>query len=228
MNIVFSGFSRPIEVSSSFVRTIEIENKVLFTRVCQSLLSGAGEFAKEPYSLWDEKDAELAATTAFLSVSNPLALPWDSKDLAGKLYRRLEQLMLEDEEAREEIERLSIEIDSSILRLTHQVNGDYSFAVEWGLRKYLKSFSFFVDRDENASYLDSLNTFLDFAADMSLKKVLLFVNLKTFLSGNEYEQILERIFFHGFSVMLLESTVDSAVYALEKKTIIDQHFLEVG
>lgn len=226
MKIVFSGFEKPLEVSKGYARTLEVENKTLFTRICASLLSNKGELAAEPYSVWDEEGCEIAPATAFLAVANPLELPWDSKDLEGKLLDHMNTFFLEDEVARSHIEHLSSELNSDLMHLTHQIDGDYSFGLEWNIQRYLKAFSFSIARPEEETFLETLNRFIDFCADMSLKKTILFVNLKEFLSGEEFKLFLERIFFHKIQVIFLESTLDQEVYLQERKIVIDQYFLE--
>ena len=55
----------------------------------------------------------------------------------------------------------------------------------------------------------------------------MFVNLKTFLGKIEFEQFLDRVFFHEMQVLLLENKVCDISYSHESKMRIDQHFLEI-
>lgn len=227
MRLVFSGADSPIEVNRGRVRTVEMENPHLFTRVCRSFIAGGDVDAFEPFSLWDGDESELAPAKALLVVTDPLRLPWDSADLAGKLPAVMESLLFEDEDARSAFESYGRQLAAFAFCLTHQVECDYRFNVEWDVRRYLKAFGFAANRGEGLPYIEMLNTFLDFASDMQLKKVLVFVNLKTFLSENEFEQFLDRVFFHEFTVLLLESKACAIDYEYEDKTVIDQHFLEI-
>ena len=226
MRVSFDGFESPIELAAGFPHVLEIENKTLFTRVCQSLLSEEGSEAREPYSLWDEAGEEVSSRGAFLSVSNPLDLPWDDKLLGGRLYDVFEGLMGEDEETRSEIERIAQSLSSAVSRPAHCVGAEYEFGLEWGMKQFLKSRAFKVDRHEASPFLESLISFLDFCSDMGLKQAVLFVNLKTFLSGREVQELYERLFFLGFEALLLESQHDSLSYEHERKTMIDLQFLE--
>ncbi|MCC6102424.1 MAG: type II-A CRISPR-associated protein Csn2 [Olegusella sp.] len=228
MKIVFSGLEHSIVISKEYARTVEIENKTLFSRICSSLLSCKGNCATEPYSLWDDDGHEISPTGAFLFISDPFMLPWDSKDLEGHLYEHIETLLLEDESTRTSVEHLNDELNSRLLQLTHQINGNYAFAVEWNVKRYLKAFSFSVARPKGGLFLENLNTFIDFCADMYLKKVLLFINLKEFLSEKDFISFLDHLFFHKLSAVFLESSLDKNYYALEKKMVIDQHFLEIS
>ena len=226
MRLVIEGIETPIDICRGRPRVIEVHNRTLFARIARSLASRDGEDAFEPYSLWDDDGAELKPSSTLLMVSDPLRLPWENKALSGRLFDMVEGLMLEDEELRVEIEGMGARLAKGISRLTHQVNAEYSFAVEWGLRQYLKSFSFSVEHLDGDNYLESLISFLDFCADMALKQVLVFVNLKTFLSGNDLIEFYDRVFFHDLRVLMLEAMVDEISYEHERKTVIDLHFLE--
>lgn len=226
MRISFEGFEDSIELVAGYPHALEIESKTLFTRICRSLLSEEGPGAMEPYSLWSGEGEEVSRRGAFLMVSDPLNLPWDDKQLGGRLYEVVDSLMAEDEEARTEIESVAHLLSSSVSRLTYRVGADYDFGLEWSLRQFLKSRAFKVNRQETSSYPDSLIAFLDFCADMALKQVVVFVNLKTFLSENEVREVYERVFFHRFKVLVLESSHDSIAYVRERKTLVDQDFLE--
>lgn len=226
MKLVIDGVETPVDIQPGVPRVVEIHNRVLFARIARSLLSGDGDEAFEPYSLWNDEGEELKSASSLMVISDALHLPWDSKVLAGRLFDMVEGLMTEDEELRIRIESTGAELAKEIGELTYQVNADYSFAVEWGLKQYLKSFSFSVERLDGPKYLESLIAFLDFCSDMALKQVLVFVNLKTFLSETELIELYKRVFFHDLSFLMLETMEDETSYELEQKTVIDQHFLE--
>lgn len=226
MRISLRGFEKGIELKRGFASVCEIESRPLFARVCRSFLSEEGEEAIEPYSLWSDLGGEIRPSSAFLLASDPLDLPWSDKCLAGRLYDQMDQFVMEDEDARSSIEMLDARMRSAISSVAFQIQGDYSFGIEWTLKRYLKAFSFSVELSPTASYLDSLILFIDFCADMQLDKPILFMNLKTFLGENELGLFYERIFFHELSILMLESTHDQTIFDRELKTYIDQHFID--
>lgn len=225
MKLVFSGLEHPVVIERGAIKNLEVENCHLFAGLCKSLMSGRGDEI-EPYSVWDDEGKEIMPSNAMLVVSDPLKLPWDGKDLSGRLLDKMESLFMEDEEVIQSFEEYGSYLASTILQVSHQLGSDYRFAVEWGIKQYLKSFGFAVDRCETDSYLESLMKFLDFASDMGFEKLLVFINLKTFLEKTEYESFLKHAVFLNFHVLLLENKRDYLKYQLEDKTIIDQHFLE--
>ena len=227
MKLIFAGSDRPINIARGHVSTVEVENPCLFARICRSLVSNGGGGVFEQFSLWDEAGNELAPSRVLFAVPDPLHLPWDCTELSNKLLGIMETLLYEDEEARRIFEDYGSQLRGFSQRLTHQVECDYRFNVEWDMRRYLKSFGFSADRGDDLPYIDMLNMFLDFVSDVQLEKVLVFVNLKTFLGKIEFEQFLDRVFFHEMQVLLLENKVCDINYGYESKMRIDQHFLEV-
>lgn len=227
MKLMFTGADRPIDIARGLVSTVEVENPCLFTRMCRSLVSNGGEGVFEEFSLWDEAGNELAPSRVLFAVTDPLHLPWDSTELSGKLLGMMEVLLFEDEEARRLFEDYGSRLRGFSQRLTHQVECDYRFYVEWDIRRYLKSFGFSADRGDDLPYIDMLNIFLDYVSDIQLEKVFVFVNLKTFLGKIEFEQFLDRVFFHQMQVLLLENKICDMDYDYERKVRIDQHFLEI-
>lgn len=226
MRISFEGLDTPIDLADKGITTLQVLNENLFARVCASLLSMKGEKAIESYSVWDDDGVELKPTNAFILVSDPFSLPWKHRSLMGGLYDRLEKELLIDEELRQEIQNYGISLESSIHKLGLQFNADYRFGVEWNIGSYLKAFSYEIDILETASLFENLISFIDFGADMAIDKVLVFINLKTFLTKNELVGLQERLFFHEIKALLLEGSCSRAYSGFEREYAIDRDFIE--
>lgn len=226
MMISFSGFEHSIDMRDSRVLALHIANQALFARVVSALLSGQGERAAEPYTLWGDDGKELRANNVFLPIANPFDLPWKHKRLLGALYSRFEEALLIDEDLRLKMQELHSGMVSSVNQIGFQFNAEYDFGVEWELRHYLKAFDYGVGPREASSLLDNLIQFVDLAADVACDMVLLFVNLKTFLGKNDLLELYERMIFHGISAILIENQNSPLYTDFEKKIIVDQHFIE--
>lgn len=226
MRIAFSGLDGPVDIADRGVTVLQIESEPLFARVCDSVVSLQGEKAIEPYSVWDENGVEVSPAGAFVVVSNPLDLPWKHKSLMGSLCSKLEKELLIDEDLRQEMHELGVALESSVHKLGFQMNANYGFRVEWNLSSYLKAFSFEVEVFESASLLEKLISFIDLGADMSIDKVIVFMNLKTFLAQNELIRLNERLFFHGIRALLLEGSSSACSEGYERKYLVDRDFVE--
>lgn len=130
MMISFSGFEHSIDMRDSRVLALHIANQALFARVVSALLSGQGERAAEPYTLWGDDGKELRANNVFLPIANPFDLPWKHKRLLGALYSRFEEALLIDEDLRLKMQELHLGMVSSVNQIGFQFNAEYDFGVE--------------------------------------------------------------------------------------------------
>lgn len=225
MKLVFAGLERSIELSPGECVTLEVDNQALFTRLVLSLVSEDGRFASEPYSVWED-DSELSPKDALFLIDNPLRLPWQERSLMGEIVKRMEQEYLEDEGLRRNVDALQRLINAQLAVLEFGMNADFELSQEWDFKRYLKFVGFGVFYQQSKSFLDNLINFLSLALDAGEKRTLVFVNLKTFLSKNDFRLFLEQVYFQKSSVLLLENKHDRLVYEHEKKRLIDQHFIE--
>ncbi len=106
------------------------------------------------------------------------------------------------------------------------MNSDLGFSLEWDLKRYLKFMGFGVSYQGSKSFLDNLLNFFSLALDSGDKRVIAFVNLKTFLSKNDFETFLEQLSFLKTKVLLLENKQDVNQYEYEQKRAIDLDFIE--
>ena len=225
MKLVFDGLENSIEINPGIVSTLQIEPSGLFTRVVRSLKSGEGASALEPYGFW--KDESLVKPNdVSLFVGDPLDLPWDDRSLMGAIVKRMEQELLEDEELRQAIEAANATLSEKIAQMGMGFDSDYGFANDWDFKRYLKAFAFGATIDETSSYLDNLLKFLSLALDARCEKVIVFVNLKTFLTKNELERLFEHVFYSRLRVLLLENKVDAYPHDHELKYRVDLDFIE--
>ena len=225
MKLVFSGLEKAIELQRDSVAVLQIENSALFSRIALSLMEGGGLNSLEPHALWDGEE-EIRFCDRSIFISDPLNLPWSHKDLMGEVIKKMEREILEDEDLRAEIESAERLLASSLLRLSLELNSEYNFGLEWDFKRYLKMLGFGIDASTDRPYLDNLMSFISLVLDSGSNKVLVFVNLKTFLTESETKRFYEHIFFSGIRVLMLENMSDEAYYEHERKTIVDQHFLE--
>ena len=225
MRIVFSGLDKPMELEAGECSTLEVQSPALFARFARSLLSGEGRYADEPYSVWDG-DAELKPKDSLLVIDNPLQLPWDERGLMGTIVKRVEREYLEDEDLRRAVEEYQRSINSALMTLGLGMNADWTFSQEWDFKRYLKFAGFGVNYQDGKSFLDNLLNFLSLALDAGEKRTFVFVNLKTFLSENDFKAFLDQVFFQKTKVLLLENKQDGLYYEHERKRVVDLHFIE--
>ena len=225
MKLYVAGFHEPLVLDNEAVTVLEIHNRTLFARICQSLESELDDEALEPYALWDGEDRR-SSRNRFLFVFNPFDLPWSEKALIGEVFERLEAIFLNEDDARQEIESVGRSLSDKVASLGLRLRSDYAFEVQWELRKYLKAFDFGVEMDPSDPLLENLIKFLRFASDAAFERQLVFVNLKNFLPPDEVQEFYRQAVFSELNVLLLENAPDDASYEYERKMSIDKDLLQ--
>ena len=225
MNLVLSGFSEALTLGNDRVSVLEVHNRRLFARICQSLASELDGEAMEPYALWDD-EGRRSSRNYFLFVFNPFELPWSERALMGEVLERVEGMFLAEDDVRQEIEAVGRALSERVASLGLRLQSDYAFEVQWEMRKYLKAFDFGVEVDPFDALLDNLIKFLKFASDAAFEKQLVFVNLKNFLEPDEVQEFYRQAVFLELNVLLLENVPDDAVFEYERKMCIDKDFLQ--
>ena len=226
MRVTFTGFEFVFDLSPDHVEVLEIENRRLFSRVCASLISDKREEAIEPFVYWKSEAKELSTREKPLIIVDPFNLPWADKRLLGALPARINKEILEDEEARIVIDNLTRELAGRVFGLTLGMEAGYLFDVEWDTARYLKAFGFTVDSGEDGMLIDNLEEFFKLAADAAFPFPFIFINIKSFLDEKDMRTLYNVALHLGFSLLLVESNVDSSVYEMERKHRIDLQFLE--
>lgn len=225
MNLVLSGFPDALALGNDKVSVLEVHDRRLFARICQSLASELDGEALEPYALWDGED-QRSSRNRFLFVFNPFELPWSERALIGEVHERVEDMLLAEDGVRQEIEEAGRVLSERVASLGLRLQSDYAFEVQWELRKYLKAFDFGVEVDPSDTLLDNLIKFLKLASDAAFEKQLVFVNLKNFLAVEEVREFCRQAIFSGLHVLLLENMPDDVSFEYERKMCIDKDFLQ--
>lgn len=225
MNLVLTGFEEALALENDKVSVLEVHNRRLFARICQSLVSELDDEALEPYALWEGEDRR-SSRNYFLFVFNPFELPWSERALIGEVLERVEGMFMAEDGVRQEIEAAGRTLSERVASLGLQLQSDYAFEVQWEMRKYLKAFDFSVEVDPSDSLLDNLIKFLKFASDAAFEKQLVFVNLKNFLVVDEIEEFYRQAVFSKLNVLLLENVADDASFEHERKMCIDMDFFQ--
>ena len=226
MNLVLSGFSDSLTLGNDKVSVLEVHDRTLFARICQSLFSELDDEALEPYALWEDDDRR-SSRNYFLFVFNPFELPWSDRALIGEVLERIEGMFLDEDDVRQEIETAGRTLSERVASLGLRLQSDYAFEVQWEMRKYLKAFDFGVEVDPSDSLFDNLIKFLKFASDAAFKKQLVFVNLKSFLTEKEVQEFYQQAIFSELHVLLLENTPDDTNFEHERKMLIDKDLLQL-
>lgn len=212
-------------MSSDKVSVLEVEDRHLFARVVQSLLSERGQEANEPYQLWGDDGKAVNPKKAFLVLNALPIVPYDNKTLLSKLYARVARMVEENYELERRLQEMGQEIASVVEDVGIALWGNYCFDAAWNLEQHLKAFGFHPDCGDEESLLENCIRFLGLCADIDHTIPIATINAKMFFDRNELEELYSQALFLDIPLLLLETWHDVTHYDYERKMVIDQDFL---
>lgn len=223
MNLQLMRLDADMAFSGDHVCVLEIEQRSLYARICQSLLSEMGPDACEPYRLWDEAGKELSPKKRMLIVNSLPQLPYDNRTFLTKLYARVERVAEQSYATSDELKSKSQSLLGLIEGLSAGLSGEYGFTIDWNLGVLLKAFGFGPMCSEDESLIDNCMRFLAMYQDIGLTDTpIVLMGAKSFFDPNEVDQLYDAAVFHGVQLLLLESRHDPTFYKQESKTYIDE------
>jgi CRISPR type II-A-associated protein Csn2 len=225
MKFQLSRLNVTVEILPGQTTTIEIEDRQVFSRIVYSLMSELGEDGPEPYRIWNDKDEKVSPRGALLRIKEFPQLPLSDKGFLVKLYKHIDSFVLQSEQLSEKVGCIAQLVGNTLAATEMELRGSYEFGIDFNTIVLLKALSYSPAQSDEYSLLDNCISFFELLADINWTAPVLLVNSKSFFSSDECEQVMQQAFFNAIPLLLLESWHDSSVYALEEKTIVDQHLL---
>lgn len=214
-----------VELACDYVATLQVEDRVLFSRIVNSLLSEKGEYAAEPYLIKGDEGEDLPVRGGLRVVHTLPVMPTLDRGLQVKLFKKIGALVEADPEKYLRLIALMGEVNMLIEESAGGLRGDYCLTKDWDIETYLKGFGFSQVPREQYSLLDNCIHLLGVYADLEPGVPVVLVNAKSFFSKEELGELFSQSVFSGIRLLMLETWTDSLRYELERKHVIDQHFL---
>lgn len=225
MILQFLRLGLEIELSGENASVLEVHSPTVYTRVCQSLISGDGERAVEPYCLWGNAEQKSNPKKSLLMLDSLPRLPYDNRTLLTKLashaVKELELSPATLEAINSEGTGLLMKVEESLGRMT----GEYEFTMDWSVEAFLKAFGFSLACLQGEPFIDTCIRFFGMCADTDLEMALVMIGGKRFFEPQELQQLYDTAVFLGIPLLLVERYHDSVVLDHERKTVIDQDFV---
>ncbi len=212
-----------VEIQEGDISTLEIEDRTLFARVVKALLSEVGEYAEEPYLLFDDSGKRVNPKKALHVINTLPEVPLSDRTMLAKLFKLVTERSELEPALYEQIQSLSSALMEATEDIVGGMRGDYGLAVEWSYETFLKSFGLSPITNQDYSLLDNCIRLFGFCADIGDLAPVVLVNAKSFFSENELEELFDQAVFSGTRLLLLESWIDARTFTRETKTTIDQH-----
>lgn len=226
MKLVFQGFEHNMILNRGAINVLRIEDRSLYARCCLSISQGFADGVPEPASFYDDNGRELKPKDCLTFAGDLLSLDLNGREISAKATKKIVQMLIDKQEITTRMESQNYAIEDLFAESFLQLSGDYVFNVDWDVGKYLKAFGFGVDASDSVSLYQKACHYLRIAADLFPDNVIVFINLNTFLSEDEYYSFCRCAAAEELIILSCEVGNSSDFLDLENGIFIDADYLD--
>lgn len=217
MKIVVDFIDNEIVVQNNSVVNIEIENKTYFYRLINELnLISKGILSDNIFFL-DENNNEISLLNKIDLYIDYFNIELNSKKIINNLYKLLKNNI--DEEDKTKINKCYSQIKKTLSKSFINYNLSLTINDEFDIDNILKLLKVSIDLKNNL--LDNLLLLIDINNSLKLNELLIFVNLKQYLTMDELNELYKYSLYNDVKILLIDSQCYGTTNKFEKKLIID-------
>lgn len=217
MKIVVNFIDNEIAVENNNVFNIEVENKAYFYRLINEFnLISKGVISDNIFFL-DEDDNELNLLNKIDLYIDYFNIEFNSKKIINNLYKVLKTNINEEDKIK--INKCYLKIKNILSKSFLDYNLPLVINDEFDIDTILKLLKVSIDSKNNL--LDNLFLLIDINNNFKINELLIFVNLKQYLTLEELNELYKYSIYNNVKILLIDSQCYGVTNKFEKKLIID-------
>lgn len=222
MNLNVSYFDNKIEFNNDLVNVIEIENKKYFYRFINDFYDIENSGFSDNLSFFDNNSTEKNVNGKLKVYLNYFDLGFDSKKTQTDITKYISSVIDEDEKVL--LQNQYNKIIKTYKKLINDIDLPLYIDDEISLDSLYKVLKVSVKKKDDL--LENLLLLLDIERIFKTNNILIFVNLKQYLSRNELIELYKYAIYNQVQIMLVDSQCYGGTLEYEKKTIVDENLDE--
>ena len=222
MKLTIKYLDNDIDIKENEVYALEIENKNYFYRIVRDLHNICDNNIVDDIYLYDDNNNEINYFDKFKMFIDFFDFNLNSKKITNEIIKYVNK-------------NISVEVKESILNQYNKIiklykkelnNIDIPLTIETEIDSdnITKSLKIRIEAKQNL--IDNLLLLIDMENILETNNILVFVNLKQYLTRSELEELYKYSIYNGVSILLIDSQCYGATIYNEKKLIIDENLDE--
>ena len=201
MRLKVNYIDSDIVLNQENILSIEIENKNIFYKLLNDLLLiSLGELV-DNISFYNESNTEINMNNKISIIIDYFNFNFDVK----KYTSEINKLVLKniDEKLRQDIITNYNKISNNLRKILNEIDLPLQIVNDFNLEDLLKFIKISVNKFEDL--LENLFLIIDLEKILRIKDIIIFVNLKQFLSKNELEELYKYAIYNNVNILLIDS-----------------------
>lgn len=220
MNLNINFLENNIIISNEYISVLEVENKKTFYRIVNLLNKfSLGETIEEIDFYVENEEKNNIKINLFLDYFN-----WnlDSKKINNELQKNIIDKL--DDEYILELTKIYKKLYNTLHKMLLEVELPLEITQDFDINIFIKNMK--VTLQQKNELLDNLLLIIDIANILKLNDLLIFVNLKQYLSTTELIELYKYSIYNNIKILLIDSQTYGPTLEFEKKLIVDENLDE--
>ncbi len=217
MKLNVSYLDHSIELVNGFINAIEIENRRYFYRIISDFIKIENGEELEEINCYDSNFEEISLSNKIGVVINYFDLGINDKKVLNDVEKRI--LLTINQKDQDEIKKNYERLIKLLQKTTEEIDLSIKISKEPSLEKILKMVK--IDILEQDELIDNLLTLMDLQKIVYKREIIIFVNLKQYLSKTELIELYKYCIYNDIKIILVDSQCYGTTLEYEKKIIID-------
>ena len=222
MKLEIKYLDNDIDIKENEVYALEVENKNYFYRIVRDLHNISNNNIVDDIYLSDDNNNEINYFNKFKIFIDFFDFNFDSKKITNDIIKYVNK-------------NISIEVKDSILNQYNKIiklykkelnNIDIPLMIETETDSDNITKSLKISIEVKQNLIENLLLLIDIENILGTKDILIFVNLKQYLTKNELEELYKYSIYNEVSILLIDSQCYGGTLNNEKKLIIDENLDE--
>lgn len=220
MNLNIDFLENNIIISNEYISVLEIENKKTFYRIVNLLNKfSLGETIEEIDFYVENEEKNNIKINLFLDYFN-----WnlDSKKTNNELQKNIIDKL--DDEYILELTKIYKKLYNTLNKMLLEVELPLEITQDFDINIFIKNMK--ITLQQKNELLDNLLLIIDITNILKLNDLLIFVNLKQYLSTTELIELYKYSIYNNIKILLIDSQTYGPTLEFEKKLIVDENLDE--
>ena len=222
MKLSIKYIDNNIGFDNSYINCLEIENKNYFYKVVNDINSISNGNILEDVIFSDDEYKELNLSNKINMVFDYFNFDFNSKKIISIINKKInDNISVED---KENLSKLYNKIRKIYLPILNDMDLNIDINNDFDLDSMIKLLNVSIKQKDNL--LDNLFLLVDIEKELSINKIIVFINLKQYLNNNELIELYKYLLYNNVVALLIDSQSYGVCNEYEKKLIIDDELEE--
>lgn len=217
MKINIDYIENEIILLDNKIFTLEIENKSYFYRLINDFNLVSKNVLSDNIKFFDDKNSEIDLSNKIDVVVDYFNIDFNSKKITNSLYKLISTNISDDDKSK--LENYYVKIKNVLSKSFLDYNLPLIINDEFNIEIVLKLLKVNIESKNNL--LDNLFLLIDINNIFHINELIIFVNLKQYLSNDELLELYKYCLYNNVRILLIDSQCYGVTNKFEKKLIID-------